>query len=347
MGNTNVARIKIILITDAWEPQVNGVVTTYKNLINYLPDNVSVDIVHPALFDYFPFTLYKGINIPLCSFNMMYNLIERRTMHYQIQGYSVLYHIATEGVLGYKAKRALDVMKKPYTTAYHTKFPEFLKLMFGIPVLFTSWYFNWFHKKSKAVMCSSQSDSMTHSDWQTVVLGKGYASHFSFKDHRHKHDINLLYVGRVSHEKNIEDFCKLDLDGWTDCNAKVYKIIVGDGPARKSLEKKYPGIRFVGYKFGKDLASYYQNADVCVFPSKVDTFGITILESMACGTPVAGYPVTGPIDQIINGVNGYVDQDLESAVGRCLLLERDLVANSVKHISWKQSAQQFVDFIAG
>jgi len=339
------ARTKIILITDAWEPQVNGVVTTYKNIVKHLPKNVSVDVIHPAMFDYLPFTLYKGIEIPLCSFNRMYNLIERRTNDFNMQGYNVYYHIATEGVLGYKAKRVLDTMKHEYTSAYHTKFPEFLKLMFGVPLTITSWYFNWFHKKSKVVMCSSESDAATHLDWNTVVLGKGYASHFTFQDSQYKRDIDLLYVGRVSHEKNIEDFCKIQLDGWTEYGAKVTKTVVGDGPARAALEKKYPDVKFVGYKFGKELARYYQKNDVCVFPSKVDTYGITILESMACGTPVAGYPVTGPIDQIVNGVNGFVNDDLDFAVGQCLLLDRVQVTKSVEHISWERSAEQFVKYI--
>ena len=346
MGDCNVVRTKIILITDAWEPQVNGVVTTYSNIIKHLPEGVGVDVIHPAMYDYLPFTIYKGINIPLCSFNMMYELISRRTFYYKQQGYKVCYHIATEGVLGYKARRVLNEMKLPYTTAYHTKFPEFLKLMFGIPIRFTSWYFNWFHRKSKAVMCSSVSDAATHKNWNTVVVGKGYASHFTFKDIGHKHDIHLLYVGRVSHEKNIEAFCKLQLDGWTEFGAKVFKTIVGDGPARKELERKYPDVKFKGYQFGKDLAKFYQSADVCVFPSNVDTYGITILESMACGTPVAAYPVTGPIDQIINNVNGYVNQDLEMAVGQCLLIDRVQVAKSIEHISWKNSAEQFVNCVA-
>ena len=340
------ARTKIILITDAWEPQVNGVVTTYNNIINNLPKNVSVDVVHPAMYDYLPFTVYKGINIPLCSFNMMYELISRRTLYYKQQGYKVCYHIATEGVLGYKARRVLNEMKLPYTTAYHTKFPEFLKLMFGVPTQLTSWYFNWFHKKSKTVMCSSVSDAATHNQWNTAVLEKGYGDHFCFRDGARRRNIHLLYVGRVSHEKNIESFCKIQLDGWTEYGAEVYKTVVGDGPAREHLQTKYSDVQFVGYKFGKDLATYYQTSDVCVFPSKVDTYGITILESMACGTPVAGYPVTGPIDQIVNDVNGYVDEDLELAVGRCLLLDRVVVAKSVEHISWKNSAEQFVKFVS-
>jgi glycosyltransferase involved in cell wall biosynthesis len=120
--------------------------------------------------------------------------------------------------------------------------------------------------------------------------------------------------------------------------------VVGDGPEKEKMQKKYPNIKFVGYKFGEELASYYQNADVFVFPSKSDTYGIVILESMACGTPVAAYPVTGPIDQIIDGKNGYVDHDLLTAVLNCLTIKRTDTYSTVKNISWKNSAKQFVKY---
>jgi glycosyltransferase involved in cell wall biosynthesis len=201
----------------------------------------------------------------------------------------------------------------------------------------TKWYFDWFHKNSKLVMCSSKSNAKENNQWNAVVLGKGYSNVFTYKDKKSS-EIILLYVGRVSKEKNIDDFCKLDVGQST-------KIVVGDGPYMKKLQQKYPLVSFVGYKFGKELAYFYQMADVCVFPSKVDTFGITILESMACGTPVAGYPVTGPVDQITNGVNGWVDHDLEHAVINCLMIDRKLVAQSVQNISWQSSAKEFVDYI--
>lgn len=337
MGDNQLARTKIILITDAWVPQVSGVVTTYQNLIDNLPDGYSVDVIHPGMFEWIAIPFYKSIPWAKCSYEKMRNILYNRRLDWNMQGYYVRFHIATEGPLGFRARRALSNMHYEYTTAYHTKFPEFIKEIVGIPTVFTKWYFNWFHKNSKVVMCSSKSNAEENRQWNTVVLGKGYDNHFKYKD-RNSSETVLLYVGRVSKEKNIDDFCRMEVGG-------SIKIVVGDGPYRKKLEEMYPSVRFVGYKFGKELAKFYQSADVCVFPSKVDTFGITILESMACGTPVAAYPVTGPIDQIVNGVNGYVSEDLERAVMKCLTIDRERTAESVQHITWKASAKQFVEYV--
>jgi len=332
------ARTKIILITDAWEPQVNGVVTTYKNIINNLPKDVSADVIHPSLFNSFEFPFYKEIEIALCTYGMMYRLLCERTLYYKNLGYSVYYHIATEGVLGFQAKRVLDKKKYTYTTAYHTKFPEFFNEMFKIPIKYTRWYFDWFHGKSKYVLCSSKSNADENNKWNSVVLDKGYSEYFSYKNKMPNYIKTLLYVGRVSKEKNLDDFCSLDIP-----NTK--KIVVGDGPYLKKLKQKYTEIEFVGYKFGKELVSYYQNSDVFVFPSKTDTYGIVILEAMACGTPVAAYPVTGPIDQIQNGINGFVDTDLELAVELCLDIPRSYVYDSVQNKTWNNAALQFVNFV--
>ena len=187
-------------------------------------------------------------------------------------------------------------------------------------------------------MCSSLSSKLENPKWNAQVLTKGYDSHFKFVDKAPTDTKTLLYVGRVSKEKNIEKFCELDIPDTT-------KIVVGDGPARKSLEKKYPNVNFVGYKFEEELARYYQEADVFVFPSKVDTFGIVILESMACGTPVAGYDVTGPKDQVINDVNGYVSDNLMESVKRCLNISRKQVYETVRDINWVQSSRDFVRYI--
>lgn len=332
------ARSKIILITDAWEPQVSGVVTTYKNIIANLPENYTVDVIHPGMFDCIALPLYKSIPLAKVSFDKMRKILYDRRYFANMEGYHIYFHIATEGPLGFQARRALTELNYPYTSAYHTKFPEFIKEITHIPVSFTKWYFDWFHKNSKAVMCSSKSNAEENKQWNSVVLGKGYDSCFYFKD-KLSSEVVLLYVGRVSKEKNIDDFCRLEI-------GNAIKIVVGDGPYRKKLEKTYPDVRFVGYKFGHELAAFYQSADVCVFPSRVDTFGITILESMACGTPVAGYPVTGPIDQIVNGVNGWVDDDLENAVMKCLNVDRAQTAQSVSEISWRNSAVKFVRLVS-
>lgn len=322
---------KIVIITDAWDPQVNGVVTTYKNIIKNTSN--PIEVIHPGMFKNSAFPFYKGIDIASCSYEQMKTIL----LNYK----GVNFHIATEGPLGFQARRVLNNLGIQYTSAYHTKFPEFINKMYKIPVWMTRWYFDWFHKKSKLVMCSSASNAKENKQWKSVVLGKGYDEHFKFALRKKSLKKTLLFVSRVSKEKNIEDFCKLP-NFWG--MYEFDKIVVGDGPEKEKLQKKYPNIKFVGYKFGEELASYYQNADVFVFPSKSDTYGIVILESMACGTPVAAYPVTGPIDQIINGKNGYVDDDLLFAVVNCLSIDRMNTYATVKNINWKNSAKQFVKY---
>jgi glycosyltransferase involved in cell wall biosynthesis len=339
------ARTKIVLITDAWEPQVNGVVTTYKNIIANLPPGVTVDVIHPGLFSNMKFPFYKEVTLPFCSYKTMFKLIEERDVHWHKLGHDTKYHIATEGILGFQAKRVLEKLGIRYTTSYHTKFPEFFNEMFGVPVSWTKWYFDWFHKNAKYVMCSSESNAKENSHWNSVVLSKGYDSHFRFNDKYKDNRVVLLYVGRVSKEKNIDQFCELDVSGCVSPTAEVIKVVVGDGPYKKKLQQKYPDVKFVGYKFGEQLAQCYQSADVFVFPSKVDTYGIVILEAMACGTPVAAYPVTGPIDQIQNNVNGFVDEDLSTAVCFALNVDRGSTHLSVKGVNWKKSADQFVSYI--
>lgn len=331
-------RKKIILITDAWHPQVNGVVTTYKNIIDNLPPNVYIDVIHPELFKNIPALFYNEVKLSFCNFTKMKSLLDSKTKKFENLNYEVYYHIATEGILGFNAKRVLDKQKKIYTTAYHTKFPEFFNELLNIPICFTKWYFDWFHKNSKFVLCSSVSSAEENKNWKTKVLEKGYSKYFSFKDKELSNNKTLLYVGRVSKEKNIEKFCELNSPNTT-------KIVVGDGPDLPRLKKIYPNVNFVGYKFKEELAEFYQKADVFVFPSSVDTYGIVILEAMACGTPVAAFNVTGPKDQIINDVNGYVNDDLNIAVEKCFSIPRIKVSQSVKNISWQKSSLDFVNFV--
>ncbi len=323
---------KIILITDAWHPQVNGVVTTYANLLSHLPENYSVTVIHPGMFRTLSAPFYPEISLSLCSKKKMKRILQDEGMND-----SMIVHIATEGPLGLQAKRVLDRLGKAYTTAYHTKFPEFIEKITGIPLKYTKWYFDWFHKRSKFVMVSSESNRKELGYSHARVLGKGCDRHFAFQDRTRRDVITLLFVGRVSKEKNIEAFCQLELAGH-----QTRKIVVGDGPEKARLAAKYPKIDFVGYKFGAELASYYQNADVMIFPSKTDTFGLVVLEAMACGTPVAAYPVTGPIDQIIEGINGSTNSDLEIATLQCLSLDRKQVAQTVQDVTWANSARQFV-----
>jgi len=323
----------IVIITDAWEPQVNGVSTTYKNIIKHLNEH-NVVVIDPSRFITLPNPFYKDVPISLCTYKEMYRLISV----YRSMGAS--FHVATEGVLGFQAKRVLKYWGLSHTSAYHTKFPEFFKEMFHIPVSWTRWYFDWFHKDSNVVMMSSQSVADRFPHWNCKVLGKGYDEYFTFSPKSANIEPMqpvLLYVGRVSAEKNIEAFCNL--------NINAQKVVIGDGPIKRKLEKKYPHVKFLGYKFGTELAGHYGDADCLVFPSKTDTYGIVVLESMACGTPVAAYPVDGAIDQIKNGVNGCTDEDLLTAVLKAMKVSRKTTYESVKDISWKNSAKQFIEYL--
>lgn len=326
--------LQIVLITDAWEPQVNGVVTTYKNILANLPDNVVCHLIMPSMFKSYKAPVYQEIDLAFVSVKTMQRIL---MSYYNDKSFNTKFHIATEGPLGIQAKRALDVLKINYTTAYHTKFPEFLQAMFKVPVKVTQKYINWFHAKSKNIMVPSQSVLNENPHWKCTVLGRGYDSNFEPKERAVNEIPILLYVGRVSKEKNIDAFCDIDIPS--------RKIIVGDGPDRKRLEKKYKAVEFTGYMFASQLALYYNMADVMVFPSVTDAFGVVILESMACGTPVAAYPVTGPIDQIINNINGYMSNDLKEAVQKCLSISRADTRNSVESKNWKTVSKEFVKFI--
>ena len=328
---------KIVIITDAWYPQVNGVVKTYTNLIQNIDHNLyDVDLIEPSQFKTISFPFYKEIQLSFCTIKRMREILGDPNDVYR-------YHIATEGPLGYAAKTVLNSMGVGYTTAYHTKFPEYLNKMFFIPLRFTRNYINNFHKKSRFVFVPSKSVADENPQWNTKIIGKGFDKVFHPREVDKKENENesriLLYVGRVSREKNIEDFCRIYIPG-------TKKIVVGNGPEKKNLKRQYPDVDFVGYKFGHELAAFYRKADVFIFPSKTDTFGNVILEAMACGTPVAAYCVTGPRDQIINGVNGYMGMSLANAVIKCFSLNRNSVFNSVSLVSWKKSADQFLEDIS-
>ena len=324
----------LVLITDAWSPLVNGVVTTYKNMLSHLPKDYTCIVISPDKFKRVCVPFYNEIEVALCTRKMM----SKEIMDIMSKYPECKFHIATEGVLGVQAKRALDKLNIKYTTAYHTKFPEFIREIVGMPTFFTRWYFDWFHKKSKYVFMSSESVSKRYPKWKCVVLNKGYSDYYRPPLIKKQNEIPvLLYVGRVSKEKNIEDFCKI--------NVLSKKIVVGDGPILCKLSEKYPNVYFIGYKFKSELAEYYKLADVFVFPSKSDTYGIVVLEAMACGTPVAAYPVDGAIDQIKNGVNGYMHEDLNYAVVKCLDINREQTRQSVEGISWENSTKKFIEYL--
>jgi glycosyltransferase involved in cell wall biosynthesis len=327
---------KILIITDNLPDQINGVVTTYKNLAKCaVLEGYEIVFLDPSSFKYFSMLGYSEIklSIPL-------------GITKKIENFSPDYiHIATEGPIGLAARLYLESKNIKYNTSYHTKLPEALKKLLYIPEFFTWLYIRWFHKHSGRVLTTTVSmcdELIDHGLKTDIIPWTRGVDRGIFKPKKIKRDekIVLLCVSRLSKEKNLDAFCSLDYP-----NSR--KILVGDGPYRKHLEEKYKDVEFTGFKTGGELASYYQMADVFVFPSTWDTFGIVMIESLACGTPVAAYPVTGPKDVILPQIDGYLSYDLNYAISCCLKLDRDKVCQSSKRWSWENAWQIFKSNLIG
>lgn len=318
-------RKKILIITDNLPDQINGVVTTFKNIEAYAyRDGFDIVYLDPRQFPHISCPGYADVKLSFPS-----KIAEK------IESISPDYiHIATEGPIGFFARCYLDRKKIKYNTSYHTKFPEFLKKLYGIPECISYSYFRWFHKHSGRVLTTTKTmvkELEEHGFVGNIVpWTRGVDRNIFDKSLRTQYNGKvLLSVGRISKEKGIEHFCSLDFPGAT-------KIVVGDGPLRKELEERYTNIKFVGVKRGKELAEYYANADVFIFTSRVDTFGIVIIEALAMGTPVAAYEVPGPIDILETGINGFMGEDLVDSINKCLLLDRDSVEKSSTKWSWQE-----------
>jgi len=304
---------KILIATDSFD-QVNGVSTTYRNILKY--SHKKTFVVHPGLFKWAKFSIYPEVQFckePLKAYNKIKDIAPTHI------------HIGTEGPIGLAARIYCKLNKIPYTTGYHTKFPEYLWKLLRIPKFLTYTYLKVFHNDSKAILVPSRScqEELTKKGFNHVVVwtrgvAKNLISHKHFKRSKTP---KIIYVGRVSKEKNLEPLCELQ---------NKYEItIVGEGPILNKLKKKYPKINFTGYRFGRELADTYKEHDVFCFPSKTDTFGIVMIEALANGLPVAAYRVTGPVDIVEEGINGYLGDDLEDSIYRCLKLNRKSIASNI------------------
>jgi glycosyltransferase involved in cell wall biosynthesis len=325
---------KLLLITDAWQPQTNGVVTTYNNVIRELKAlGVQTEVIHPGLFRYLPCPGYPEIPLALDVWKIG-KMIDRAAADH--------IHVAVEGPIGLAARYCLNRRKLHYTTSFHTRFPEYLQERFPFLSLRLGYRFmRWFHARSPRILVTTPSmhdDLARYGFERMIVWGRGVDTELFKPNGKAANDpVNpkFLFVGRVAVEKNIEAFLRLELPG--------EKIVVGDGPSRRSLEKQYPQVKFPGYKYGVELAEYFNAADVFVFPSRTDTFGLVMLEAMACGTPVAAFPVQGPVDVVTPGVTGILDNDLQRAALEALKLKRSACREFALSRSWRACAQTMLN----
>jgi glycosyltransferase involved in cell wall biosynthesis len=332
---------KILLVTDAWKPQTNGVVTTLTNLVDQAKRNGdTIHVFHPGRCKIrFPMPGYKEITLGIPMPWTVRKLLNKRKWDH--------IHIATpEGPIGIAFARTCRRLGIPFSTSCHTKFAEFVHAR--VPLIPVDFGWKWMrHVYRDSTHILTTTDSMVQE-----LKDRGFTQNIKSwtrgVDRNIFNAVNkqtntqwplLVCVSRVSHEKGLDDFCQIELD--IPCT----KVVVGDGPYRRELEKKYSDVKFVGLKKGQELAKFYQNADVFVFPSKADTFGVVIIESLACGTPVAAYPVTGPIDIITPNVNGCMSDNLADAVNKCLTLDRKAVEQSSLDYTWENCYKQFVEIL--
>jgi glycosyltransferase involved in cell wall biosynthesis len=300
--------LRILLATDAWRPQVNGVVRTWEtSLAELRRRRHQTFVIHPGLFRSFALPFYPEIRLALPA---------RRRVTELVRSFGPdVVHVATEGPIGLAA-RALCIRNRwPFTTSYHSKFPEYLEELLRIPAGWSYRYMRWFHSASAGVLVSTptlERDLAARGFRNLKRWSRGVDLSLFTPRPKRWDDLRpiLLYAGRVSKEKNVEAFLNLERPGT--------KVVVGDGPIRERLQREYPTVKFLGYRTGSALAECYANADVFVFPSKTDTFGLVMIEAMACGVPVAAYPVVGPIDVVTDPGVGSLNEDLGQAVDMAL-----------------------------
>ena len=326
---------KVLIVTDAWYPQVNGVVRTLSQTREDLSAlGYEVFMLTPEGFFTIPCPTYPEIKLSVLPGSKVAKFIRNISPDF--------IHIATEGPLGISARNFAKRNEVKFTTAYHTRFPEYIYSRFRLRLGVTYSFLRWFHAPSEAVLAPTKTvvdDLIKFRVGKPVLWPRGVdLVHFSPKLRRKKNPKPIfIYVGRVSIEKNIEAFLELELDG--------IKWVVGDGPEMAKLKGKYPDVTFHGMKTRDELPTYYQKADVFVFPSTTDTFGLVLLEAMACGLPVAAFPVTGPIDVVGNSDGGVLDDDLGVACEKALKKHRSKVRAYAETFSWENASRILLSYL--
>ncbi len=336
--------MRILLATDAWEPQVNGVVRTLTRVVAELREMGDVvEVISPDQFQTLPMPTYPEIKLAMGA----YEKVQQRFKAFEPEAI----HIATEGPIGLAARRICLEWKLPFTTSYHTRFPEYIAARLPLPLAAGYAYMKWFHKPSGRMMVATPTmrEELERHGFRNISQWSRGVDTETFRPRRPgEPDVFeglarpiFLNVGRVAVEKNIEAFVSLDLPGT--------KVVVGDGPLREELGARYPRVVFLGAKFGDELAACYACADVFVFPSLTDTFGLVILEAWAAGTPVAAFSAPGPIDIIPGSGAGVVaagqTEGLADACLEALTLDRNKVRGVAQQFSWRACAEDFQRFL--
>lgn len=345
--------MRIALITDAWQPQINGVVTTLVELVRELEAlGHKIEVIHPGLFKTRPCPGYAGIDLAVSP---------KRVLTEKLDAFAPeAVHIATEGPLGWAARSYCNKRSLRFTTAFHTKFPEILHAALRIPLSWGYALFRYFHKPSSGVMVPTQGVLRMLSQRGFKNL-RGWTHGVDTELFAYQPQPRLLpvmnppmgtlmrpislFVGRVSYEKNIDAFLNLDIPGT--------KVVCGVGPLEASLKLRYPQVRWMGVLPRDELAKVYAAADVFVFPSRSETFGLVMLEAMATGTPVAAYPVDGPLEVLCKAGGtddgqhhgGVMDEDLQKACYRALAVPRHEARLRALDFSWAHAAQLFDGFL--
>lgn len=324
--------MRIVIATDAWSPQTNGVVSTLRQTVACLERfGHDVRVINPTLFRSVACPSYPEIRLALFPGHKLTRLID------EFQPDAI--HIATEGPLGFAARQYCVARGLRFTTSYHTQFPQYLRQRWPIPV---SWSYRgllWFHGAATHCMVSTRTvrEQLAERGFRNLVTWQRGVDTELFKP-RDKSFLDLprpiaAYVGRIAVEKNIDAFLTMQWSGT--------KLVIGDGPELPRLKAQYPNAVYAGFRFGEDLATHLAAADVMVFPSLTDTFGLVNLEAMACGVPVAAFPVAGPIDVVDDGVTGALDGDLARAALRALTIGPEACRDRALRSGWEMSSREF------
>ncbi|MEP7240757.1 MAG: glycosyltransferase family 1 protein [Devosia sp.] len=323
----------VLIVTDAWYPQVNGVVRSIDKTAEEMRRlGIKVDLITPADYRTLPMPSYPEIGLALTTSGPVVRRIEALAPD--------AIHIATEGPLGWIARNYCMRRRLPFSTAYHTQYPEYLRARLPVPLRWSYSLMQRFHRPATACLVGTP-------HLMTLLEARGFSNIALWTKGVDTEQFNpsrrarlpypgpvFLYVGRVAVEKNIGAFLALDLPGT--------RLVVGGGPSLEQLKKQHPDVTFVGPQHSDELARYYASADAFVFPSRTDTFGLVLLEALASGTPVAAYPVTGPIDVIGNAPVGILADDLQAAALKALDIPRHACRTYAEGFSWSASTEQFL-----